>query len=218
MDDGRNFFNNIARGDSPDEGEKIIDQEFIDDSGESIEPTLVKSGSSAVELRTNKSRSAKRNSDEYETSSEEDAVFEDSDGQLAIDIYQTPDEIVIQSTIAGVKIDDLDIHITNEAVSIRGVRHKEDNIRDEDYYYQECYWGRFSRSIILPQEIDSDKATAELKSGVLTIAELKGLPVIEDKFVSFSVPDNLDPYSQYLLTLQWGNINPDSTVLVRVVK
>jgi len=96
-------------------------------------------------------------------------IFEEGEGQLTIDVYQTPEEVVVESTIAGVKPEDLDISITNEAVTIRGKREKTETIKDEDYFYQECYWGKFSRSIILPQEIDADKAVAALKNGILII-------------------------------------------------
>lgn len=96
-------------------------------------------------------------------------IFEEGEGQLTIDVYQTPEEVVVESTIAGVKPEDLDISITNEAVTIRGKREKTETIKDEDYFYQECYWGKFSRSIILPQEIDSEKAVASLKNGILVI-------------------------------------------------
>lgn len=93
----------------------------------------------------------------------------EAEGQLTIDVYQTPDEIVIESTIAGVKPEDLDISITSEAVTIRGERKREKRVKEDDYFYQECYWGRFSRSIILPQEIDPDKSAANLKNGILVI-------------------------------------------------
>ena len=100
---------------------------------------------------------------------EPEGIFEEGEGQLTIDVYQTPEEVVVESTIAGVKPEDLDISITNEAVTIRGKREKTETIKDEDYFYQECYWGKFSRSIILPQEIDADKAVASLKNGILII-------------------------------------------------
>lgn len=99
----------------------------------------------------------------------EEEFFEKGEGQLTIDVYQNPDEIIIEAPIAGVNPDDLDINITNESVSIKGKREKSQIIKDEDYFYQECYWGRFSRSVILPQEIDAEKAEASLKNGVLTI-------------------------------------------------
>ncbi|OGZ58132.1 MAG: hypothetical protein A2827_02815 [Candidatus Spechtbacteria bacterium RIFCSPHIGHO2_01_FULL_43_30] len=91
------------------------------------------------------------------------------EGQLAIDVYETPTDIVIKSTIAGVKSTDLDIGIEDNTVNIRGSRHTQEKIKSQDYFYQECYWGTFSRSIILPVEVDSDKAEASLNDGILTI-------------------------------------------------
>ncbi len=96
-------------------------------------------------------------------------VSEEDEGQLTVDVYQTPEEIVVQSTVAGVNPEDLEINITNEMISIRGKREKTEKIEDSDYFYQECFWGKFSRSIILPQEIDPEKSTATLKNGILTI-------------------------------------------------
>ncbi len=93
----------------------------------------------------------------------------EEEGQLTVDVYQTDDEIVIKSTIAGVTANDLDISITNDMVTIKGSRGSEEKIRQSDYYYQELYWGAFSRSIILPEEIDADNAKASMKNGVLTI-------------------------------------------------
>ena len=103
------------------------------------------------------------------TESETAEIFEEAEGQLTIDVYQTPTEIVIQSTIAGVGPENLDIAITNESVTVKGKRERPEEVKEEDYFYQECYWGRFSRSIILPQEIDADQSTATFKNGVLTI-------------------------------------------------
>ena len=95
--------------------------------------------------------------------------IEEAEGQLTVDVYQTPSEIIIQSTVAGIMPDDLDIAITNESVTIKGKREKNEKIKDEDYFYQECYWGKFARTIILPQEIDAEGAVAGMKNGVLTI-------------------------------------------------
>jgi HSP20 family protein len=102
---------------------------------------------------------------------ENDNTFlqEESEGQLTIDVYQTDDEIVIESTVAGVEPDNIDIDISSESVTIRGERQKSEEISDENYLYQECYWGKFSRSIILPQEVDPDKAKADFKNGILRI-------------------------------------------------
>jgi HSP20 family protein len=93
----------------------------------------------------------------------------DSEGQLTIDVYQTDNDIVIKSTIAGVKPEDLDVSINNDMVTIRGDRKNEEKVEGENYYYQECYWGTFSRSVILPVEVLADKAEATMKNGILTI-------------------------------------------------
>ncbi|MDE2001286.1 MAG: Hsp20/alpha crystallin family protein [Patescibacteria group bacterium] len=96
-------------------------------------------------------------------------LMDEGEGQLTIDVYQTPTEIVVESTIAGVEPENLDVDISPESVTIRGKREKDRKIADEDYFYQECYWGKFSRSVILPQEIDPEQSQASLKNGVLTI-------------------------------------------------
>lgn len=93
----------------------------------------------------------------------------EEEGQLTIDVYQTDADIVIKSTIAGVKPEDIDIAITNEMITIKGVRQKDESIPRENYYYQELYWGPFSRSVILPVDVDADKTRASMKNGILTI-------------------------------------------------
>ena len=94
---------------------------------------------------------------------------ENEEGQLTVDVYQTPHHIIIKSMVAGVKPDDLDISITQDMVTIKGKRERHEEIKEEDYFYQELYWGSFSRSILLPQEIDPDEAEATIKNGILTI-------------------------------------------------
>ena len=96
-------------------------------------------------------------------------IDEESEGQLTVDVYQTKDDIIVQSTVAGVAPEDLEINITKEAVTVSGRREKMEKVEEKDYFYQECFWGRFSRSIILPQEVDPEKSTASIKNGVLTV-------------------------------------------------
>jgi HSP20 family protein len=91
------------------------------------------------------------------------------EGQLAIDVYETDNKIIIKSTMAGVKPEDIDISINNDMLTVRGLREETANIKKEDYLYKECYWGSFSRSIILPTEVDNKNIGAELENGVLTI-------------------------------------------------
>jgi HSP20 family protein len=93
----------------------------------------------------------------------------EDEGQLTVDVYQTPTEIFVESPIAGVAPEDIDVSITPETVTIKGRREREREVREEDYVYQECYWGRFSRSVVLPTEVDADAAKASIKNGVLTI-------------------------------------------------
>jgi len=91
-----------------------------------------------------------------------------TDGQLTIDIYQTESDLVIQSAVAGVDLKDLDISIDKDLVLIKGKRNKP-NKEKADYFCKECYWGTFSRKIILPVEVNCDKIQAVLKKGILTI-------------------------------------------------
>ena len=92
------------------------------------------------------------------------------EGQLSIDVYQTADKIMVKSTIAGVKPEDIDISINNDMLTIRGKRQADNEISDQDYLYKECFWGAFSRSIILPVEIEAENIEASLENGVLTIS------------------------------------------------
>ncbi|MDD5760617.1 MAG: Hsp20/alpha crystallin family protein [Candidatus Pacebacteria bacterium] len=93
----------------------------------------------------------------------------EEEGELAIDLYETKDDLVLQAAIGGVAINDLDISITNDMITIRGKRNREDESKIEKLYYNECFWGPFSRSLILPQEINADKARAIVKNGLLSI-------------------------------------------------
>ncbi len=94
---------------------------------------------------------------------------EEEEGQLSIDIYQTPTDIVIQTMVAGVRPEDLQINITRDIVTIRGRREANRTIDDANYFNRELYWGAFSRTISLPQEIEPEEAEATEKHGLLTI-------------------------------------------------
>ena len=94
---------------------------------------------------------------------------EKNEGQLAVDVHQTKDMLIITAPIAGVRPEDLDISIHNDMITIRGKRNHSSAIADEDYFYRECYWGSFSRSIILPTDVKADMVEATLKHGILTI-------------------------------------------------
>jgi HSP20 family protein len=123
--------------------------------------------------------------DEGQPASEEWAGKEEFEGQLAVDVYQTKDTIVIKASIAGVKPEDIDVAISEDVVTIRGDRKEESKIEKDSYYVQECFWGSFSRSVILPTSTVADKALASLKDGVLTIEIPKVVP--EDKVKKIKV-------------------------------
>lgn len=127
------------------------------DADEHYEVELAKASTGAVAARTAKTTRAKA-----EPSSE-------PEGQLTVDVYQTPSEIVVESAVAGVRPEDIDVNVTPDSLVIRGARERERSAEDEDYLYKECYWGRFARSIILPQEIDPENATVTFRNGILTV-------------------------------------------------
>jgi HSP20 family protein len=106
---------------------------------------------------------------------QEEWMEEAQEGQLTIDVYQTDTDIVIKSTVAGVSPETLDIAITNDMVTVRGKRDRDEQVPQDQYFYQECYWGPFSRSVILPADVAADQAEATMKNGILTIR----LPKVE---------------------------------------
>lgn len=95
----------------------------------------------------------------------------EAEGQLAVDIFQTDKDFYIQAAVAGVKPENLDISLENDMITIRGKRErlKEFDLPEKDYFYQECYWGLFSRQIILPAPINASRIEATVKEGILTI-------------------------------------------------
>lgn len=102
-------------------------------------------------------------------SAKDEEWMNDYEGALNIDMYQTKDNVIIKSTIAGVRPDDIDITVANDMVTIKGSRSREEKVTQDDYFYQECYWGSFSRSVIVPVDIDSEEIEADLKDGILTV-------------------------------------------------
>lgn len=96
-------------------------------------------------------------------------ISDEGEGELTVDVYQTSDDIVIKTMVAGVRPEDLDISITRDMVTIKGSRGETREAKDEDYFTKELYWGSFSRTVLLPQEIDVEGAEASEKHGLLII-------------------------------------------------
>lgn len=104
------------------------------------------------------------------------AIF-DQEGELVVDVYENNSEFVVLAAIAGVQIKDIDISLEKDMMIIKGNRCDPNAQGDKKYFYQECYWGPFSRKIILPENIDIDSADAQMDKGVLTIKIPKNEPV-----------------------------------------
>lgn len=132
--------------------------------------------------------SAQTESEELLANASEDFIAEESsvasflgsepEGELAIDVYQTPTQIIIQSPVAGVKEDDLDVSVEGDMITIRGKRERDLLVDEKDFFYQECYWGTFSRTVSLPTvDIDIEKSEASIKNGILTVS----IPRVEKK-------------------------------------
>jgi HSP20 family protein len=94
---------------------------------------------------------------------------ENEDAELTVDVYQTPTDIIVQTMVAGVKPEDIELIIARDMITIRGKREENRKIQEDNYFSQELYWGSFSRTMSLPQEIDPEEAEATEKHGLLTI-------------------------------------------------
>ncbi|MCX6722303.1 MAG: Hsp20/alpha crystallin family protein [Candidatus Staskawiczbacteria bacterium] len=97
-----------------------------------------------------------------------DKIF-DQEGELVVDVYETKADFVVLAAIAGIQIKDLDISLEKDMMVIKGDRCDPHLHHDKKYFYQECYWGPFSRKIVLPENIDIDKADAQIDKGILTV-------------------------------------------------
>ena len=93
----------------------------------------------------------------------------DQCGELVVDVYETNSDFVVLAAIAGVQIKDVDISLEKDMIIIKGNRKNPHATPDKKYFFQECYWGPFSRKIVLPENVDIASAQAEMDKGVLTI-------------------------------------------------
>jgi len=119
--------------------------------------------------------------EEEETDEKASWIDEESDeGELSVDVFQTPDAVIVKAMIAGVKPDNLQISITRDMITVKGKREEEKTVSEEDYYHKELYWGAFARTILLPVEVEPEEAEAVEKHGLLIIT----LPKIDKKRVA----------------------------------
>ncbi len=98
-------------------------------------------------------------------------------GELPVDVFQIPDDIIIHAFVAGVRPDELNVSISRDVVVIEGTRNEHQDVLDSDYFTRELFWGSFAKTILLPQEVDVDNSSAHSKDGLLTIT----LPKLDRK-------------------------------------
>ncbi len=141
------------------------DDQLDDESGDTEEENKTKAAKTG---KIAKKTPIKPMANKKPTQADIDGEWLNNEGQLAIDVYQTETDLVVQAAIAGIKVEDLDVLIEDEVITIKGSR---PNPLQEngDYFIEECYWGDFSRKIILPVEVDSSRADAAMKEGILNI-------------------------------------------------
>jgi len=94
---------------------------------------------------------------------------DEDEGHLAIDVYQTPDSLVVKSTIAGAKPENIEVLVTGDMLTIKGERQMQEEVDYNDYLYRECYWGKFSRTVVLPVAVEEKGVAAKLDNGILTV-------------------------------------------------
>lgn len=158
-DNKKSFFERLT-GSITDDTEEMDDLDIVEEEyeEEEIVPTKsLKSRSGSASLRPQKA---------WET---EDMYPEEQEGELSVDVYQTESEIIIEAMVAGVKPEDLHLNITRDMVTIKGRRAGNESVSEDDYFYRELYWGAFTRTILLPHEIDIEQAEAVEKHGLLII-------------------------------------------------
>ncbi len=145
-----------------------------DEEGQ-FETTFMKLEIEQIEETNNKPEGKIKNEELPPMKEGEETIIEseknwpdEGNGELVLDVYQTEKDLVIQSAIAGIKPKDIDISIEREVITLKGERKKP--LEEEGrYIFQECYWGNFSRRLLLPVEVDPERAKAEMKNGILTI-------------------------------------------------
>lgn len=116
---------------------------------------------SSKDSKKGDSRENKQNNDWIEEENEE--------AELAVDLYQTASDIIVQTFVAGVRPEDLELSIARDMITIKGYREESRNIDEDNYFSKELYWGKFSRTLSLPAEVEPEEVEATEKHGLLTI-------------------------------------------------
>lgn len=160
----KSFFERLAGSISVDEEDDHLD--FVDHEDEA-EEVPIKHVSKRAEIPAPQVKPKPRHVPVDDDMEEIDPDMEE--GELSVDVYQTNNEIIIEAMVAGVKPEDLHLSITRDMVTIKGKRDGNTQVTHDDYFYKELYWGTFTRTILLPHEVEIEEAEAVEKHGLLII-------------------------------------------------
>jgi HSP20 family molecular chaperone IbpA len=160
----KSFFERLAGSISVEDEDEQIDftPEQIDDEPEEELP-IKHVGSKVAPSSTQAARP------KHVVMNEDTDEPEMEEGELSVDVYQTASEIIIEAMVAGVKPEDLHLSITRDMVTIKGRRDGNTQVNHDDYFYKELYWGTFTRTILLPHEVEIEEAEAVEKHGLLIV-------------------------------------------------
>ncbi len=169
-DSKKSFFERLTGNIVQDDDDDTVDIDTFEMAEEVIELPIKKS---ITKVRAAAGRpSIKEELPVRHSMRDEDSIEieeEENSGELSVDLYQTDKEIIIEAMVAGVKPQDLHISITRDMVTIRGRREANSTVIDDDYFYRELFWGTFTRTIMLPHEVEIESAEAVEKHGLLII-------------------------------------------------
>lgn len=165
----KSFFERLAGSISVDDEDEQVDFQPEQELEEEVEEVPVKHASKRQEqtVAVTPARSKTRHLTLDEDMEEVDPDMEE--GELSVDVYQTANEIIIEAMVAGVKPEDLHLSITRDMVTVKGRRDGNTQVTHDDYFYKELYWGTFTRTILLPHEVEIEEAEAVEKHGLLII-------------------------------------------------
>lgn len=165
----KSFFERLAGSISVEDEDEPVDfvEPQIEDDEPEEEVPVKHVGNGKSSLSSGQMQMARPKHHVVEEDHDEDTDVEE--GELSVDVYQTTTEIIIEAMVAGVKPEDLHLSITRDMVTIKGRRDGNTQVNHDDYFYKELYWGTFTRTILLPHEVEIEEAEAVEKHGLLII-------------------------------------------------
>ncbi len=154
------FFEKLTGAIAPDDYDDLFESD--DKEQQSEQP-------SALHIEDTEGPATMPSLDEHHSDWNKEEEEDIQEGELSVDIYQTTDSIVVKALVAGVNPNNIDISLTRDMVTIRGNREENNEVTVDNYFYKELYWGSFTRTILLPEEVDVDAAEASTNHGILII-------------------------------------------------